>query len=282
MNAQSEHHFIRPALYCAVALAFLLSYLGTLKTLIQMWLTDSELSYGVLIPAIVGYLIWSRRNKLRAIETQSWPAGLILVVFGCGLQILATRSGTLIFSGLALSISLMGVVGFLWGRRTLAAVALPLAFLIMMIPLPSYVLGQVTWYLQVAASTISGRVLSVLGVPVFQDGNLLHLPNYVLEVKQACSGSRSIFALLSMALLLGFMLEGRWWTRVWLFVAAPILAVAANTIRIVGTGLLAWRFGDLAANESLHEVWGVVVFVIAVAGLLALQRFLQWATSAYA
>ena len=70
--------------------------------------------------------------------------------------------------------------------------------------------------------------------------------------------------------------------RIALVLAAPILAVATNVIRIVGTGLLAWRFGSVAANESLHTVWGVVIFLMAVAGLVAFQRFLRWAMNAYA
>jgi exosortase len=269
-------------LWIALGALLLLQYVVVFKTLIQIWLSDSDLSYGLLIPIIVAYLIWARREKIRAAVKEPWPIALVFIIVGCGLQVLGSLSGTLIISGFALALSLMGVVGFFYGRRCLGIVFLPLAFLIMMVPLPSYFLGQVSWYLQVAASTISGWVLGAIGVPVFQDGNLLHLPNYVLEVKQACSGSRSVFALISMALLLGLALERKWWVRLSLMLAAPVLAVAANTVRIVGTGLLAWRVGDLAANESLHEVWGLLVFVIAVGGLLAFQRFLRWATNAYA
>jgi exosortase len=124
--------------------------------------------------------------------------------------------------------------------------------------------------------------LRFLGVPIFQDGNLLRLSNYVLEVKQACSGSRSIFALLAMACVLSISTERKSGIRVLLVGAAPILAIGANVIRIVVTGIIAWQWGDLAAEESLHATWGVIVFVIAVFGLLGFQRILQWATHEHA
>ena len=107
----------------------------------------------------------------------------------------------------------------------------------------------------------------------------MKLSNYILEVKQACSGSRSIFALAALALMLGFGLERKWWIRVLLLAAAPILAILANVIRIVGTGLIASRFGNIAADEMLHTVWGVLVFTIAVMGLFGFQRFLLWVTT---
>jgi exosortase len=126
---------------------------------------------------------------------------------------------------------------------------------------------------------MSAKILDWTEVPVFQDGNILKLSNYILEVKQACSGSRSNFALAALALLLGFGLERKWWIRVLLLAAAPILAILANVIRIVGTGLIASRFGNIAADEMLHTVWGVLVFTIAVIGLFAFQRFLLWVTT---
>ena len=269
-------------LWLGLCVAFLVQYTGFIRELLDAWLSDAEFSYGIIIPAIVAYLIWSRRDRLREAPKRAWIPALVLVVIGCALQLLASVSGTLVLSGLAFVISLMGITGFLWGPRPLRIVIVPLAFLLLMVPLPSYLLGELTWYLQVAASTISGAVLGALGVPVYQDGNLLKLPNYVLEVKEACSGSRSIFALLAMALLLGLTMEKKWRVRIPLVLAAPLLAIVANVIRIVGTGLLAWQFGGVAANESLHTAWGVVVFLIAVTGLLAFERLLRWAANAYA
>ena len=269
-------------LWLGLLIALFLPFSTFLAGLCRTWLNDPEFSYGILIPLIAAYLLWTRRLRLAEESKAGHGSGLILVGAGCGLQIAGSLSGTLLVSGIALVLVLMGVLLFLWGGRILRIAIVPVALLILMVPVPSYAVGQVSWQLQAAASTASSAVLRLLSVPVYQDGNLLHLPNYVLEVKQACSGSRSIFALLALALILGLSVERKWWARVLLVTAAPILAVGANIVRIVGTGLIARQWGSLAANESLHATWGIVVFVIAVTGLLALQRSLQWTSKEYA
>jgi exosortase len=269
-------------LWISVWVGIPLTFAGFLTALVTNWLGEPEFSYGIAIPIITAYLLWARRAQLRKPRIAGSSAGLAIVLFGCGLYVLGSLSGTLLLSGVALVLTILGVVLYVCGASYLRVVALPVALLILMVPVPSYTVGQVSWYLQKGASTISSAVLRFLSVPVYQDGNLLNLPNYVLEVKQACSGSRSIFALLALALILGFSIERKWWARILLVAAAPLLAVGANIVRIVGTGLIARQWGALAASESLHTTWGIVVFVIAVMGLLGFQRFLQWAANEYA
>jgi exosortase len=269
-------------LWILAGLSVFLPFGYFLRTLVATWLHDPEFSYGILIPVIVAFLIWRRRERLEKEEKTGWPKGLWIVAAGCGLQVLGSLSGSFLLAGIALTATIMGITGFLWGLKSLRIVAGPLALLILMVPLPSYMVGGLSWYLQAAASTISAATLGFLGVPVYQDGNLLRLSNYVLEVKQACSGSRSIFALLALACVLGVSSERKLWIRILLVAAAPFLAVGANVVRIVGTGLIAWQWGDLAANESLHATWGILVFVIAVLGLLGFQRILQWTTHEHA
>lgn len=282
MDTDGKSNEVPGILWIVAATSALLPFGHFLKSLADAWLHDPEFSYGVLIPLIVAYLVWRRRDQLKASLETGWRNGLWIVVAGCGMQVLGSQSGSFLVSGIALTCTIIGVTGFLWGLAALRVVVSPLILLILMVPLPSYIVGALSWYLQAAASTASATTLRFLGVPIFQDGNLLRLSNYVLEVKQACSGSRSIFAMLAMACVLSISTERKFGIRVLLVGAAPILAVGANVIRIVVTGLIAWRWGDLAAEESLHATWGVVVFVIAVFGLLGFQRILQWATHEHA
>jgi exosortase len=270
------------AFWLALMTAVLLPFGAFLAALWRIWLSEPEFSYGLLIPLLVTYLLWNRRVQFEQRKTLGQSSGVVVVLAGCGLQLMGSLSGTLIISGIAFVTTLVGIVLYVWGAGCVRVAVLPLALLILMVPVPSYAVGQVSWHLQAQASTVSSAVLRLLSVPVYQDGNLLNLPNYVLEVKQACSGSRSIFALLAMALTLGISVERKWWARVLLVTAAPILAVGANIVRIVGTGLVARYWGALAANESLHTFWGIFVFVIAVGGLLGIQRILQWTTNEYA
>jgi exosortase len=282
MNLVSKTNAGQTGFLVLAAAALFVAFGSFLRALFSAWMHNEEFSYGILIPVIVALMIWWRRNDLEKIEKTGWVLGLWIVVLGCGLQVLASMSGSLLLSGMALTITIIGAVAFLWGREVLGILLAPLVILILMVPLPSYAVGELSWHLQARASTISASVLGFLGVPVLQDGNLLRLSNYVLEVKQACSGSRSIFALLALACVLGVVSEKKWWVRILLIVAAPLLAIAGNVVRIVGTGLIAQKWGDLAANESLHNVWGILVFLIAVLGLLGLQRLVRWTTHANA
>ena len=171
-------------------------------------------------------------------------------------------------------ITAIGVTAFLWGKLRLKIVAGPLALMVLMVPLPSYLIGALSWRLQLAASTVSAGVLSLLGVPVYQDGNILKLANYALEVKQACSGSRSIFALLALACVLSLGTKRKLWVRVAPIFFAPVVATGGNIVRIVGAGLIAREWGDSAANESLHTAWGVFVFLGGVIGLFGIHKLI--------
>jgi exosortase len=268
-----------PILWIGLGIALVLPFVSFLRTVSKVWLKDAEFSYGALIPFMAAYILWSRRGKFQQKEKLGRWSGLTIALAGCILHVLGSLSGTLILSGLALAVTIMGATLYLRGAEWLRISAAPVGLLILMVPLPTYLVGQLSWYLQANASSMSAAILRFLGVAVYQDGNILTLSNFALEVEQACSGSRSLFALLALALMLGLSIERKWWIRVLLVLAAPLLAVSANIIRIVGTGLLAWRWGTLAANESLHAAWGVLVFAMVVMGLVGLERLSRWAAN---
>lgn len=263
------------AFLCILLILLALCFGSFFVSLFHAWINDEQFSYGMLVPLIVVYLLWKQRSAAAEANSKPWKAGILLAMAGGALQVLASRSGTLLMSGIALVAILIGLSGFLGGADAAKRWAAPFALLLLMVPLPSYVMGQITWHLQAMASTVSGFLLEQIGVPVYQDGNLLRLPNYVLEVKQACSGSNSILSLVTLALVLGISTKEKWWKNVLLVAGALILAVAANVVRIVGTGLIARQWGNLAANETLHAGWGVAVFLVGALGLLAIRNLLR-------
>ena len=255
-------------LWAILSLVGLLVYKNSLLSDLDAWLHDEEYSFALIVPLLGAYLIWVRRNEIRTAGKRPWNAAYFLACAGCGLQVLASRSGSLPLSGIALILNALGVTGFVWGKGVLQIVAGPIASLILMSPLPSYITGELSWHLQSIGSTASGEILRSLGVPVLQQGNILRLANYALEVKQACSGFRSIFALLVLACGVALSTRSKLYVKVVLVAAAPFFAIIANVIRIVGTGLIANRWGHLAANNLLHEAWGIAAFVLTVLGLL--------------
>lgn len=273
---------VDPVLLVVVACALALPFLGFFKSLGHEWVTDLSFSHGMVIPLISAFILWQLRSKLTALKARPWNPGLALTLVGCALQVMGTLSGVLLVSGLALILVLIGVTAFFWGKAVVREVSLPIVFLIFMAPLPSYALGSLSWRLQIASSTTSARLLRLFNVPVLQDGNLLILPNYALSVEEVCSGTRSLFALLALAAALGLLAERSWVIRVALIAAAPLMALMANVIRIVATSVAVHWFGHVATDEALHSIWGVLVFLIAVAVLLATQRLFRWLSYRFA
>jgi exosortase len=152
--------------------------------------------------------------------------------------------------------------------------AFPIAFLLLMVPLPAVVFNQLAFPLQLLASSAGEGVLAASGIPVLREGNILVLPTTTLEVVEACSGIRSLVSLLTLAIILGKMTEPRVWARVVLAVLALPVAIAANAARVAGTGLTAEWVSPQAAEGFFHEFSGWVMFVVAFALLLAAQRLL--------
>jgi exosortase len=109
---------------------------------------------------------------------------------------------------------------------------------------------------------------------VLREGNVINLPAMPLEVVEACSGIRSLLSLVTLAIIYGYMVETRTWVRVTLALASIPIAVAANSLRIVGTGLLVQYWDPDKAEGFFHIFSGWLVFVVALAMLFFLHRLL--------
>lgn len=258
-------------LVCSVTLVV---YLPVLTSLVQQWASDDNYSHGFLVLPFALYFGWLRRRELSALPLQPHWFGLV-VVAGSLAVLLAGRLGAELFLA---RISLIGLIAgsvlFLYGARHFRLLIFPIAFLLLMVPLPAVVFNQLAFPLQLLASSAGEAVLSASGVPVLREGNVLVLPTTTLEVVQACSGIRSLVSLLTLAIILGKLTEPRVWARVALAVLALPVAIAANAARVAGTGLAAEFISPQAADGFFHEFSGWVMFVVAFALLLAAQRVL--------
>jgi exosortase len=250
-------------------------YLPILSSLVRQWASDDNYSHGFIVAPFAAYFAWRKRRELAAAPLRPHWGGLAIAA-GSLLIFLAGRLGAELF---LTRVSLIGVIAgailLLYGPRHLRLLGFPLAFLLLMIPLPAVVFNQLAFPLQLLASRTGEAVLSASGIPVLREGNILVLPTTTLEVAQACSGIRSLVSLLTLAILIGKFTEPRRWARVTLALLAVPVAIAANAARVAGTGLLANWIGPRAAEGFFHEFSGWVMFVIALSLLLAAQRMLD-------
>jgi exosortase len=248
-------------------------YAPILIRLVAQWWSDPNFSHGFFVPVFAAYVLWQDRNRLRAIKPVPSNWGLPLILLSLLTLILGVFGAELFLSRTSLLLLSAGIVIFLRGWITLRAVLFPLIFLVLMIPIPAIVFSQITFPLQILASKLSAWLLPFLGVPVFREGNVINLPAMPLEVAEACSGIRSLLSLTTLAIMYGYLLEKRIGIRVLLGVASIPIAVAANGLRIVGTGLLVQYWDPDKAEGFFHAFSGWLIFVVSLLMLFVFHRF---------
>jgi len=268
------------ALYWQLGILGFLSvwvYWPTLTHLIGQWMHDPNFSHGFFVPLFSGFVVWQTRARLAAIPFRpSWwglaplAAALVLLILGrLGAELFLARS--------SLVILVAGLVILFFGKRIFREIRFPWLFLLLMIPIPAIIFNKITFPLQLLASQVSAAVLPVFGVPILREGNVINLASMALEVAEACSGIRSLMSLLTLAIIYGHFMESRLLTRWMLALASVPIAVVANSIRIIGTGLLVHYWDAEKAEGYFHASWGWIIFVVSLLMLYGLHALIRWA-----
>jgi exosortase len=241
-------------------------YYSVVPAMVSIWWNDPGYSHGLLIPPLALYIAWLRREEVFAQPAASDGRGLWLVAAACLVYLLGRLGAEFFLMRVSMVLVLGGLVWTFWGARRLQKLAFPLILLLTMVPLPAVLYNRMAAPLQLFASGVATGALQLIGIPVFQDGNIIHLSHSSLGVAEACSGLRSISSLSVLALVLGYLLNPRLGARVALFLLAIPTAIAVNVLRIVGTALVAEQDPHLAEG-FYHSFSGWLVFLVGFGGL---------------
>jgi exosortase len=250
-------------------------YVLTLTHLVGQWWSDPNFSHGFFVPLFSAFVIWQERSHLIRLTPQPSWWGLFFIGFGLCMLILGQLGAELFLSRCSMLIVLAGLIVLFRGWSFFRAVLFPWAFLFLMIPIPAIVFNLVTFPLQLFASKVATTVLQWLGVPVLREGNVIILRDIALEVAEACSGIRSLMSLATLAVIYGYLMERNTALRVLLAVASIPIAVAANSLRIVGTGLLVQYWDPDKAEGFFHEFSGWIIFMVSLLMLYLLHRIVR-------
>jgi len=247
-------------------------YSSTLAHLVGQWYHDPDFSHGFVVPMFSAYVVWLKRRQLARLPVQPSWSGLALLVLGLGVFAVGQLGAELFLARSSMLLVLAGLIVLFMGWTYFGALLFPAAFLILMVPIPAIIFNQITFPLQLLDSHLAAVVLPWFGVPVFRAGNVINLPGIQLNVAEACSGIRSLMSLSTVAIIYGYLMDRRTVVRMALFVASVPIAVAANSLRIIGTGILVQYFSPRAADGYFHSWWGVFIFVIALIMLYLLHQ----------
>ena len=246
-------------------------YRSILLHLVGQWWHDPNFSHGFFVPIFSALIIWQERQNLAQLPLRPSWSGLPIATLAMCTLVVGQLGAELFLSRSSFLILLAGLIVLFGGWMYFRALLFPWAFLILMIPIPTIIFNQITFPLQLLASRVSGVILPLLGVPVLREGNVINLPAMALEVAEACSGIRSLMSLVALAIIYGYLMEKRLWVRWVLTFASVPIAVAANSVRIIGTGLLVQYWDPEKAEGYFHASWGWIIFVISLVLLYALH-----------
>ena len=244
------------------------------------WLQNLYYSHGLVVVPLAAFLAWRRvRNGStagRAEPNALDSGGLVLLAASLVAYLWFLTRGTYYLAALAMIGLIGGLVWTFGGARLARQLAFPIAFLILMVPLPF--IEQATLPLARLTGACSGAIAQALGLDVRIAGSELTLPNANLVIGAQCSGISSIVSLLAMALLLAYALQGPAWGRIALALLAIPLAMLGNIIRVANLILVAHYLGADAAFHFYHNGLGAVVFAVLMLLMFPLTRLLQCRT----
>ena len=276
--------YMAPAPVILAGLAFLLCFWRPVTTLVSDWLTDPNAGHGLLLFPVALYVAWKR--GLLAEPAPQHALGLGLLVAAVVLRYLSGLAAELFTMRLSMIGAAVALVIYAYGMRQVLRWWLPWLLLLLSVPLPVVVLGSLAFPLQLKASAWGAALLELRHVPVRLAGNVIQLPGRSLFVTEACSGLRSLTALIALGVLCGGLWLRSPWSRVALILLAIPVAMALNAVRVFLTGFLTFYVDPRLAEGFMHLSEGWVIFVVAfgVLGactfvLAALERRLTKATA---
>ncbi len=252
-------------------------YAAILTRLVLQWVgpaRDPNFEHGIFVPLFALFVLWQDRKRLQTIPPAPSWSGLPLIALALVMLVLGVLGAELFFSRISLLVLLAGLIILFRGWPFFRAVLFPWAFLILMIPIPALLLQQVTFPLQQLAAKLAAGLLELVQVPVLRQGNIITLAAMPLDVAEACSGIRSLLTLLTLSIIYGYLMETRIWVRVVLACGSVPIAVAANSFRIFGTGLLVQYWDPEKAEGFFHTFSGWLIFVVALIMLFAVHRII--------
>ena len=221
---------------CAIALA--ICYAPALRGMFEQWSTDEDMSHGFAVPLVIAWVVWRERKRWRKLPLQPSVWGCSLLAAAAVIQFISSVGAGLFAASLAFLISSVGVILCVGGWALLRAWTFPLLLSVFMLPKLAIVYNQATLPLQLLASRLAAFMLTVAGIGVIREGNILDVGGHQVAVMEACNGVRYLLALAFVALVFGYLADSKPWMRVALLATAIPTAIFANAARVASASWL--------------------------------------------
>jgi exosortase len=276
----ARRHLIYAA--CGTIALLVAIYFPVLRNMVHHWQVVEDYQHGFIVAPLALWFAYERRWDLEEARIRGSWLGLIPLAIGL-VSLTIGRLGTeLMTMRWGFVFTLIGLVLLLLGREVFRILAFPLFFLFLMVPLPQSLVNTVAFPLQLLAAKFAVWSLQELGIPALVEGNIIHLAHAELFVADACSGLRSLMALVTLGVVFAhFFKPGVLWIQLLLVASTIPIAIVVNSFRVALTGYLAHHFGEEVATGVIHDFQGVITFGLAFFALLGEARLIDFAIARF-
>lgn len=234
-----------------------------LVDMVMRW-NSRDYSYCYLLPMVVAYIIWEKRNDFAAVPAcPSW-AGLSSLLAGILFFWIGELGGEYFTLYLGSWFTLVGILWMLLGWRKIRVIGFALFMITGMFPLPAFFRSHLSLNLKLLSSDLGTKIMQMSGMTAYRTGNVIDLGFTRLQVVDACSGLRYFFPLIIMGLLIAYFSRSSMWKKAVLVLSTLPLVVISNGIRLAVTGILYRHFGPHAAEGFFHDFAGFFMFMISL------------------
>lgn len=272
--ARGEWTVRRALPWLLAAAAFVVLFASPARGLARDWWVDPDAGHGLLLTPVALWLAWKAGLRTDARPSPTW--GTILLLGAVLLRALGSLAAEFFTQRFSILLALVGVTVFAFGWRQVRHWWLPFSLLLLSIPLPALITNKLAMPLQFRASKYGTMLIEMRHIPVRMKGNVIEIAGQMpgetfrLFVAEACSGLRSLTALLALGVMIGGMYLRTVSARVLLLLLAIPVAVAVNAVRIFFTAFLMYFVDPDLGRGFMHESQGWALFVVSFAAIGAL------------
>jgi exosortase A len=247
-----------------VVVAILLIYWRTAESIVAIWSRSETFAHGYLIVPISLWLIWAKRNEVQRLAPSPDYLGLALIG-ALGLAWLVAAAGQVqVVQQYALVAMIPAAVIAVTGRRVAQALAFPLGFLLLGVPIGEVLIPPLMDW--TADFTVTALELS--GIPVFREGTFFTIPSGQWSVVEGCSGLRYLIASITVGTLFAYLSYRKLWKRLLFVALSVIVPIIANGMRAYMIVMIAHLSDMKLALGVDHLIYGWLFF-----GLVMLLLF---------
>jgi exosortase len=254
-----------PLALLMTGIAFLALFGEPLVLLVQDWWNVPEAGHGLLLAPVAAWLAW--RSGIRADAAPNRALGISMLIAAVLIRYVSGLAAEPFTMRESMVLALGGLTVYHYGYRQLTHWWLPFALFALAVPLPELVTQRLALPLQFKASQMGAALMTSRHIPVLLSGNIIRMPGHDLFVTEACSGLRSLTALVSLGVLMGGLMLRSPFSRLSLIALSIPVAIFINGIRVFLTGFLVYFVSPELGKGFMHLTEGWLLFVVSFISL---------------